>query len=360
MLEAIEIQGYKSIREAKISLGRINVLIGPNGVGKSNFLSFLRLLHRMARQQLQHTALMEGADSMLYYGRKRTGAIKASIVLGSRKYDELEFGRVQYSFSLVPTTSNSLIIGAELIYFIDNNSLTEWVSNPESYLLHERRAWSDWQLGDLHRYVIYHFHDTTPSSPLRQESDIDNNRVLKADGGNLAAFLYYMQEKHPNNFGELERLVRRAVPSFDRFHLAPKQLKPEKIQLEWIDLENPDGYFNAQHLSDGSLRFIALSTVLLQPEPPPMVIIDEPELGLHPQSLSLFAALVKGTAARGTQIVLTTQSVELLDHFEVEDIITVNRHDGQSVFERLDREQLNDWLEDYTLGELWEKNVIEG
>jgi predicted ATPase len=152
--------------------------------------------------------------------------------------------------------------------------------------------------------------------------------------------------------------IRSIAPFFDRFRLAPSQLDTNQINLEWKE-RGSDLYMDAYSLSDGSLRFMALTTLLMQPHPPKTIIIDEPELGLHPMAINKLAGLMK-KASIHSQLIVSTQSVGLVSNFEPEDIITVDRKDGQSVFERLDNETLQNWLEDFSLGELWNKNVIGG
>jgi predicted ATPase len=132
------------------------------------------------------------------------------------------------------------------------------------------------------------------------------------------------------------------------------------IQLEWRQKDS-DYPFLASHLSDGTLRFMCLATALLQPSPPATMLFDEPELGLHPYALTLLANLFK-QAAKGTsqQVIVSTQSAQLVNEFEPEDIVVVERTQGESVFGRLESAKLSGWLEDYTLGELWQKNVFGG
>jgi predicted ATPase len=102
-----------------------------------------------------------------------------------------------------------------------------------------------------------------------------------------------------------------------------------------------------------------LTTALLQPNPPSTIIIDEPELGLHPYAVEILAELIAATAKK-TQLIISTQSPSLVDYFEPGNIVVVNRKDGASVFNRLNKDALSSWLNDYSLGELWRKNIVTG
>lgn len=195
---------------------------------------------------------------------------------------------------------------------------------------------------------------------MRSVANINDNRSLKEDGSNLPAFLYYLQEKHPLNFKRIEKIIQSVVPFFDRFNLSPAILDKGTILLEWTEKEHPQTYFNANHLSYGSLRFIALVTLLMQPQLPKVIIIEEPELGLHPTAINKLSGLIKSAAEKASQVIVSTQSVTLLNNFEAEDIITVDKENNQSVFKRLDKEMLSNWIEDYSIGELWTKNIIRG
>jgi predicted ATPase len=155
--------------------------------------------------------------------------------------------------------------------------------------------------------------------------------------------------------------VRLAAPFFDDFKLRPVPTNPELIQLEWSQTDS-DYPFRASQLSDGTLRFICLATALLQPSPPPTMLFDEPELGLHPYALTLLATLFQqpSKGVGGGQIIVSTQSASLLNEFAPEDVIVVERVEGQSTFRRLDPADLSEWLQEYALGELWQKNVLGG
>jgi len=202
--------------------------------------------------------------------------------------------------------------------------------------------------------------DTSPSSLVRKTAKVDNNRFLHEDGSNLAAFLYFLKEKHTDSYGLIQRAVQRVTPFFDDFRLQPRQLKPDDIRLEWRH-RSSDQYFDASSLSDGTLRFIALATLFLQPEEfrPSVILVDEPELGLHSYAIEMLASLIR-QASVSTQVIVATQSSLLLDHFAPEDVLVANRVEGGTQLTRLKSEDLAAWLEDYSLGQLWEKNEFGG
>ncbi|MBK7377958.1 MAG: AAA family ATPase [Ignavibacteriales bacterium] len=356
----ISISNFKSIREINLTLNKINVLIGPNGAGKSNFIQFFNLLNNIVSQNLQnYVAANGGADSFLYFGRKYSESFSGII----------SFGRNDYHFELTATADNNLFFSKEIAYFHHQSYKYPYSKNlasgdKETKLLEEYKK--EGQSGVVHyilnsmsRWRVYHFHDTSSSAKVKQDGDIHDNRILRRDASNLPAFLYLLQEKYNEHFVRIENTVKLIAPFFEKFQLEPLALNKEKIKLEWKQVGS-DEYFNANHLSDGSLRMICLITLLLQPALPDTIIIDEPELGLHPAAIELLTSLIKSIAANDKQIICSTQSVTFLNHFEPEDIIIVDRSNGESLFKRLDKNNLTEWLNEYAIGELWEKNVLGG
>ncbi len=353
MLNNIKIEGFRSIKNLDLNLSPINILIGSNGVGKSNFISFFKLVNNIYEKRLQQYSLKTGADNLLYYGRKNTSLIRGY----------LDFGKNAYKFNLLPTEEDTLFIEREdsILNYSTQYNKTFYEENIKESLIKGSSTQRNKFLSEhLESYKIYHFHDTSNSAPLRSKANINDNRSLKEDGGNLPAYLYFLQEKHPKNFIRIEKIIQSVVPFFEKFSLSPTVLNEEKILLEWIEKEHSETYFNANHLSDGSLRFIALVTLLMQPKLPKVIIIDEPELGLHPTGINKLAGLIKSAAAKECQIIVSTQSVTLLNNFEAEDIITVDKENNQSVFRRLNNELLRNWINDYSIGELWTKSIIKG
>jgi predicted ATPase len=186
--------------------------------------------------------------------------------------------------------------------------------------------------------------------------NIVDNVMLHGNAANLAAVLMRMETANPSNFSQIAETVRQVAPFFGEFVL--REVAAGQTQLLWKDRHSDLVYYPNQ-LSDGTLRYICLATLLLQPNPPYTVIIDEPELGLHPYAIKLLASLLHEAAER-CQVIVSTQASLLLDELTPEQVIVVNQHDGESTLERLDPEKLADWLQEYTLGQLWEKNELGG
>ncbi len=362
MINRIKIKGYKSIQDLDLELKPINVLIGGNGVGKSNFISFFKLVNNIYEQRLANYSFKRGAENLLHFGRKYTNQINGY----------LEFDSINgYEFLLESTDDNKLFIKEEITSFNKSKGGMSdiygkgWTANfinsnaKESTLKNINTGIPFHVNGYLRNFKIYHFHDTSDSSALRTSAMLNDNIYLKEDAGNLAAFLYYLQEKQPKYFKRIEHTIKSITPYFERFELRPDRLNEDRINLEWREVNHPDTPFNANHFSDGTIRFIALATLLMQPNLPHVIIIDEPELGLHPVAINKLAGLIKKASAR-CQIIISTQSVNLVNNFNPDDIVTVDRDDNQSIFRRLNNESLDKWLTDFSLGELWLKNIIKG
>lgn len=361
-LDSITIKGFKSIASVDgMRLGPINVLIGPNGSGKSNFIQVFSFLHAIREGHLQeYVTRAGGADRLLHFGSKATKHMTVRL--------SFQGGVNEYEISLAATEGDELYPLSEFAYFwnkerygdpvgygLSRRGAEAGISNPEP-----ENAVARYVRSHLNHWRLYHFHDTSSGSPMKKTADVDDNRFLRPDGSNLAPFLYYLRRKHEAAFGLIRRTVQRVAPFFDDFLLEPQKLNEDKIRLEWRH-KGSDAYFDASSLSDGSLRFIALATLLLQPEShrPSVILVDEPELGLHPYAITMLASLVKQAATR-TQVILSTQSPFLLDHFQPEDVLVADRVGRETKFTRLETANLASWLEDYSLGQLWEKNELGG
>ncbi len=365
-IDRIHIKSFKSIRDSgDIAIQPINVLIGPNGVGKTNFIQFFKLLNSIYKQRLKFYVAENGyEDRILYFGRKYSRFLEGSIVF------KPETGNTnnRYDFRLVPQTQGSGFYfeqdsGGYNLFCNGYNENWDYLSlggegKTESELRNHGSPRADYLRNHFEDFKVFHFHDTSPGSPLKQANKTRDYDYLKEDGSNLAAFLFRIQNTHPQHFNIIEHTIRSIAPFFEQFDLKPDAMNPEIIFLNWLE-KGSDDYFNAHNLSDGTLRFIALTTLLLQPEVPKTIIIDEPELGLHPFAIQKLGALIKSTSVK-SQIIISTQSVNLVDQFTANDIIVVERRDRQTIFTRQNEDNLKDWLDEYSLGELWEKNVLGG
>jgi predicted ATPase len=342
MIEHIKLSGFKSIAQAEIDLGRVNVLIGANGAGKSNLISYLRLLIAAVNDRLdEYVGRQGGANALLHLGAKRTNHITATLAMtcsmdGLVTYEH----RVDYH---APDRLRNAVFMPKV-----TKGAFEAVTYQASLTL-------------LEGLRVYHFHDTSLTAPIRQSVYLEDNRALREDAGNLAAMLYLYQQRHPIAYRRIVSAVRRIAPYFDDFVIAPQQLNPRNVLLDWRGRDS-DYLFGPHQFSDGTLRAIALVTLLMQPDDslPDILVIDEPELGLHPSALEIVTGLIRAAAALDVQVILATQSTALLDYFEPEEIVVTDIEQGRSQFRRLDSNELADWLADYSISELWQKNVIGG
>lgn len=365
-IDRIHVKNFKSIRDSgEVEIKPINILIGANGAGKSNFIAFFKMLNSMAKKRLSFFVAEHGYEnSLLYFGRKKSKSIEGSIIFRP----EGKNTNNRYDFKLVPKAQSTGFYferdeGGFNSFAVGNNE--SWgfddlggKGQDESGLSENGLRRAGYLRSFFNSFNVFHFHDTSASAPLKQPSKSQDYKYYKSDGSNLAAFLYRIKSTHPKSFKMIEYTIQSVAPFFERFDLEPDARNPDVIFLNWLE-KGSDEYFNAHHLSDGTLRFIALTTLLLQPELPSTIILDEPELGLHPFAIAKLAGMIKKASVQ-SQIIIATQAVNLVNEFSADDIIVANREDGQTVFKRQSEEALKEWLNDYTIGELWEKNIIGG
>ncbi len=363
MLKKIDVNGYRSIKDVSLELTSLNVLIGPNGAGKSNFVSFFKLLNEMMGGRLQQYIGTSGrAQSILHFGPKVTPQLEARLEF------EADNGTDWYSMRLFHAAGDALVYAEEKLEFLQTGYTTPKVVSLGAGH-QETRIGEQANKGEpiaktirwlLNQCRVYHFHDTSPTARVRQYGYINDNRWLMPDAGNLAAMLYTYREKEGVAYRRIVSTLRKITPEFDDFDLEPSRLNPNDILLNWRKT-GYDYLFGPHQVSDGSLRAMAICTLFLQPENdlPDVIILDEPELGLHPHALEIVAGLIRSVSSK-TQVIVATQSQNFLNFFEPSEVITVEVLAGQSIFRRQEEEQLHAWLEDYSLGELWQRNVLGG
>jgi predicted ATPase len=361
MLDHITIRGFRSIAAIeRFELRALNVLIGANGSGKSNFLEAFRFLREIREGRLQDYVGKQGdADSILHFGGEITPHLDFDLSFGG--------GTNEYGISLGLAADKRFYLRGEHVSLGSPRHPPHDVVNltprpgPEAGISDPEPArYKELIRTYLGAWTTYHFHDTSTHAPLRKTARIDDNRFLRSDGSNLAAFLYFLRERYSESYRLIQRTVQRIAPFFDDFQLEPRALQPDFIRLEWRH-DGSDRYFDVSSFSDGTLRFIALATLLLQPPElrPSVILIDEPELGLHPAAITILGGLVR-MASKDSQVILSTQSSLFLDEFEPQDILVAERVGMATQLTRLDPESLKVWLEDYSLGQLWEKNELGG
>jgi len=362
-INRILISGYRSIKECDLNLRDINVLIGSNGAGKTNLLSVFTMLQYILERELKLFIGKSGMSSIFYNGIKMTNKVTLTLFFGS------SYGN-SYSFALEPTNNNSVVFRREEFSYkpliCAEPAMLEEVSGG-----HDESLWK--QIGgnedsktiipilESLQFRVYHFCDTGKEAKLKAEHRVSNNKVLLYDAANLASFLYRLRNNYHYAYQHILETVQLIAPFIKDFELEPEEKNNDLIVLRWKQ-KGCEDVFNVSQLSDGTLRFICLVTLLLQPKElqPSLIIIDEPELGLHPYAVTVFCEMVKKTAL-DKQVILSTQSVELLNQFDADDVIVVDCGDNGSEIRRLCEEDLTDWLEnDYELGELWQKNILGG
>ncbi len=355
-VRSLTVTGYKSIRELRdFPLRELNVLIGANGAGKSNFIGLFRLLNEIVEERLQLFVQTQGGpDAMLHGGRTLT----------ERLHAEFYFASNGYKFDLIPTSDNRLVFENEQSWYAGSMrpgsySASLGSGHDESKLKGANDSYSPYVRKSVTNWRVYHFHDTSERAKVKQKHAANDNLRLKPDAGNLAAYLRMLKQDHEPEYLNIVGTIRLVAPFFDDFVHRPGEV--ETVELEWLQKGNPDTPFKAHMLSDGTLRFICLATLLLQPwyRLPETVLIDEPELGLHPYAISVLADMFKQVAEK-RQMIVSTQSVELLNELTPDDVIVVDQVDGASTFRRFTQDELSGWLEQYSMGELWKRNVLGG
>ena len=355
-VSSLSVSGYKSIRELKdFKLNNLNVLIGANGAGKSNFINLFRLLNEMYEEQLQlYVQKQGGPDALLHFGRGTSDRLHA----------EFYFSANGYKFDLVPTLDNRLVFELEQswfggVFYKTSSSATLGTGHAESKLKEATDGYSAYVRPSVSNWRVYHFHDTSDTAKVKQRHAANDNLRLKPDAANLAAYLRMLKEKHEAAYRRIVETIQLVLPFFNDFVHRPGE--PEYVELEWMQKGKPDTPFKAHMLSDGSLRFICLATLLLQPVwlLPDTLLIDEPELGLHPYAIAILVDIFK-QVAEGKQLIVSTQSVELVNALSPQDVIVVDQEAGASTFRRYTEEELSGWLTEYSMGEIWKRNILGG
>ena len=369
-LESVRIRGFRSLAEVELSdLGATSVLIGSNGSGKSNFIRFFEMLSWMLRSARlgEFVERHGGADDQLYGGNGTTPRMEAELALRT------DSGRNEYRFSLAHVHPDRFMFSDEAFRFSGQGRATEarWAhlgsGHREAAIIEAAQSAQSTDINPvtarvivhlLRNCAVYQFHDTSDSSNFKKRWDIEDNNNLRTHGGNLAAVLHRLEHEDNRRFESICRHITRVLPVFDRFEIDESY---GKVLLRW-KAKGTDKTFGAHLTSDGSLRFFALVTLLNLPREmlPDVLLLDEPELGLHPVAVALIGDMIKALSC-DLQIIVATQSPLLVDAFDLDEIVVLDLHNGSTTVRRLDSDAYRDWLDDsFTPGELWQKNLLGG
>jgi predicted ATPase len=369
-LSRIEIKGYRSIKDLDLTLENLNVLIGANGSGKSNFISFFKLLNFSLDSPEglgEFVGRNGGANVLTHYGTDVTPTIEAQLHFSTKS------GANRYSVELGFVVGNRLFFKNETIRFDRNDISTKAPLIPlggggsSSRLLQIEK--DDPQYGKYNQTVsvirnimrnwrFFQFHNTSENSFVRSPGDARDDNYLRSDGRNLATVLASLQDNKTSVFNEIVSVVKQIAPYISDITVEDVFLSKSKA-IKWKENGHPDYVFDASQMSDGTLRALALVTLLLLPEKPSLICIDEPELGLHPEAIVIVADLIK-TAQKDVQMIISTQSPKFVDCFESNDIIVADRIAAGTQLTRLDYEKYKVWLDEYTISETWDTNVFGG
>jgi len=362
-LREVTIKGYKSIafdKPVTLKLGDVSILLGANGAGKSNIIGFFRMLSYMMSKSFGRYVEMEGtSNSLLHYGAKKTPVMSGTLKFAANNSENA------YQFSLSNATPDRLIITEERIKWHRNGEEKPYESSLETNFKESSLAESDNVIAkSIYKMLsfckVYQFHDSSAEGPLRQSCPVETANYLQSHGNNLPSFLLFLRNNYKESYKRIVDYVRDVVPQFQDFYLEPAN---NFISLRWMDHSATDYRFNAYQFSDGSIRFIALATLLLQPAEtmPNVIILDEPELGLHPYAITQLAEMIKDASIHA-QVIVATQSKDLVDHFDIDNISVVEMDEKtqSTTVSQLNEEDYKLWLEHYTVSELWDKNIIGG
>ena len=362
-LREVIIKGYKSIafdHPVTLKLGDVSILLGANGAGKSNIISFFFMLSYMMSKSFGRYVEMAGtANSLLHYGAKRTPVMSGTLTFMANNSENT------YQFSLANATPDRLIITEERINWHRKGEAKPLEIFLETNFKESSLAESDNAVAkSIYKMLsfckVYQFHDSSAEGPLRQSCPVETANYLQSHGNNLPSFLLLLRNNYIDSYKRIVDYVRDVVPQFQDFYLEPVS---NFVSLRWIDNSATDYRFNAHQFSDGSIRFIALATLLLQPAKtmPNVIILDEPELGLHPYAITQLAEMIKDASIHA-QIIIATQSKDLVDHFDINNIsvVEMDKNTLCTTVNQLREDEYKLWLEHYTLSELWDKNIIGG
>ncbi len=374
-IDQVRIQGFRSLADVEfLGIPKAAVLIGANGSGKSNFIRFFQMLSWMLgpRRLGEFVAMQGGADDQLFGGSKRSPQMSATVTMQTTAIEpatmQPSLVRYDYRISLAQAQPDRLIFTEEAFrgptdenwqYLGSGHTEAKIVEEISPYApLANYRFTTQFIVSLLRSCSVYQFHDTSDGSNFKKRWDVEDNNQFLSHGGNLAAVLHRLEREDIKRFELICKHIGRILPGFDRFEIEESY---GKVLLRW-KARGMDKTFGAHLTSDGSLRFFALVTLLNLPTEmlPDVLLLDEPELGLHPAAIALIGGMIKALSKK-RQVIVATQSPLLVDAFGLDEIFVLDMEDGRTEFCKLALDDYRVWLdESCTSGELWQKNLLGG
>lgn len=377
IFENIRVQGFRRLHDVDLKLKPLNVMIGANGCGKTTLLDVLALLAASASGNLNETIRdFGGVDSNLTNliaakaDRARFMAFDLAMSVPGRApiayhialspkgvaYEIAEETLTQQRTPTTPTPFKYFESHHEDVrYFPPNDGLLipNWEYNPlESSLSQVPKMFQEPE--DFRRRLAssthYHVLDVSQRAPVRLPQQMREARLPGKDGEDLVSCLYTLRETDPDSFETIEDTLRAGFPDFERLNFPP--VAAGTLAMTWKDTTSKNPFYMHQ-LSEGTLRFLWLVTLLQSPGLTAVTLIDEPEVSLHPELLSLLAELMREASQR-TQLIVATHADRLVRSLKPEEVLAMNvNDDGAAEMTWANDLDLQQWLDEYTLDEVW-------
>jgi predicted ATPase len=380
MFDYIKIEGFRSFKKVELEMPRLAVLIGPNGGGKSNFLDLMSLMSEAAQGQLEKGVGIRGGADCVGFG---FSSLRNVFVEFHFQGESLPNVRFKLGFDVAFATSNVQVEEVVEEPTTERNGQLSVVKRDRNECVFregeiEERKTLEWaselaifQVRDLSKYptpyrllsniqewTLYRDIDVGPESPVRQPELVRPAVRLLPDGRNLSSVLYAMQQDHEETWEDILGILKTAYPDFEKLRV-PAGGGDGKVHLRWFERPHEKEGLSANLLSDGTLKLLCLIAILKSPNPPPLICIDEPELGLHPDWIELVAELLQDAAVR-TQVIVATHSPHIVAKLDPDQVIVTEKENGETRLERLSSSDLEKWLRDFNLADLWLAGHIGG
>lgn len=391
-IKSFYVEGFRSLKDVTVKLKPLNILIGPNAGGKSNFISAMELFHDAVSGNLNDSIIKKHGGMIPILWNNETNDIKftsitrtyrrAKISKSNKKFIRHDY-EVEYLFRIrqIGNSGNYIIkeeklsssdisdilrnllkreIFSRVQFFEDGVILLEPLETAISQLSSDKKGgFSDEFVFFCEGWKFYYDMKSGSDSECRKSTVARSEKQLEANGDNLIAVLHTLYTGNKTFRKQLNETLAAAFEGdFDELTFPPAE--DGRVYMRWR-AKSLKRELSPADLSDGTIRFLMLAAILLNPDPPPLVCIDEPELGLHPSMLHIIAEMMKDATNR-TQLVVSTHSPQLVSEFtdDPESVLVVEKKDGATTMERLEKKKLAKWLKEYTLGRLWLDGEIGG